>query len=355
MKLNQQNVMQLVYKISFLFAAAVLFSCSSTQQTATSAVKDGKYDGLTSAASEADELKEIFESIKILNCVAYYDKYNFSLNDQIQAEQISDIDLAEYGHVKSYFNDKASGTATIVTKSMSKVLLLTSAHVLNFPHTIVTYYYDSFGNKTNYVENLSVKIKQDNYIADFPQSSKIEILAIDKKRDLALIGSDVKIENIAKYKSLQCKLGNSDDLEWGNLVYIFGYPMNRKMVSRGIISLIESDKNNVFLTDAVFNKGMSGGIVLALRDGIPNFELVGIVRSTAAESNIILKPEGISDDSPDIPPGPYSGNIFVNRELEIKYGITKIVAVNSIKEFFDENKLMLRNKGYSTQYFTDNN
>ena len=47
---------------------------------------------------------------------------------------------------------------------------------------------------------------------------------------------------------------------------------------------------NIFLVDAVFNRGYSGGIVLAIRDGVPNFELVGLVKSVPAEYEYVMKP-----------------------------------------------------------------
>ena len=68
-----------------------------------------------------------------------------------------------------------------------------------------------------------------------------------------------------------------------------GFPMNYKMVSNAIVSSPNYDGKGGFLIDAVVNKGFSGGVVLAIKDGIPNFELVGIIRAVPEENEYLLR------------------------------------------------------------------
>ena len=66
--------------------------------------------------------------------------------------------------------------------------------------------------------------------------------------------------------------------------------MGHKMITRGIVSNTRDDKSDSFLIDALFNRGFSGGIILAIRDGVPNFELVGMAKSVSAKNEYLLTP-----------------------------------------------------------------
>ncbi|MCK7529466.1 MAG: hypothetical protein MZV64_73895 [Ignavibacteriales bacterium] len=50
------------------------------------------------------------------------------------------------------------------------------------------------------------------------------------------------------------------------------------MVTKAIVSNPSRDESGSFLVDAVVNNGMSGGLVLAIKDGVPNFEMVGMIQ-----------------------------------------------------------------------------
>lgn len=126
-----------------------------------------------------------------------------------------------------------------------------------------------------------------------------------------------------------------------------GYPMGHKMITKGIVSSPNRDKKGTFLTDAPFNRGFSGGAVLAIRDGVPNFELVGLAKSVSATSNFVLTPSKDFDQSLYDPGNPYDGEIFVDMKTDIRYGITTVISTEMIKEFFEKNDAIFRNKGYN--------
>jgi hypothetical protein len=93
------------------------------------------------------------------------------------------------------------------------------------------------------------------------------LIAADKERDLALIGK-VSEWNISNLTFFPYNLGHSEDLEWGSFVYMMGY----QMITKGIISRPEPFSEDSFLVDAVANEGFSGSSVIAVKDGVPNFD-----------------------------------------------------------------------------------
>jgi len=122
--------------------------------------------------------------------------------------------------------------------------------------------------------------------------------------------------------------------------------MNYQMITKALVSSPNRDSEGSFLLDAVVNKGYSGGIVLAIRDGVPNFELVGIVQWVPEEKNNIIIPGKRKDDEPYNSLIPYDGELFVKRDSEIKYGIAKIISTETIQNFVENNKQNLYDQGY---------
>ena len=140
--------------------------------------------------------------------------------------------------------------------------------------------------------------------------------------------------------------GAARELEWGSFVYLFGYPSGYKMVTKGIVSSPRKDRFDTFLIDAVFSRGFSGGIALAIRDGVPNFELVGMVKLVSARTSYVLVPEkddGVVEYDPTVP---YDGQIFVERKTEIEYGVTQAISVEMIRDFLESHRASLKAQGY---------
>ncbi len=99
---------------------------------------------------------------------------------------------------------------------------------------------------------------------DGPGGGEFEVIAKDRKKDLAILGRQYVGDPYQLIKPLKIPMGNPKDLEWGSFVYIIGYPMGHKMVTKGIISNPRDDESNSFLIDALFHRGFSGGIILAI-------------------------------------------------------------------------------------------
>ncbi|MBL1214007.1 MAG: trypsin-like peptidase domain-containing protein [Ignavibacteriae bacterium] len=329
----------------------LLSSCSGNKSITTTNTYDGKYDGVEPNEGAVQSFDEMWKSVKLINSIAYYNSYSFSYEENITDEKFyqNKVELKQFP--KSFYTDNSAGTAVILTNNNGNLLLLTCAHVVNFPDTVITYYADKSGEPLESIESFSIKIDQDNYVSDLPNNGYVKIIAFDDGIDAALLGGKFLSDKLLKHKPLQFNYGNSDEIDWGNKVYIFGYPMNRKMITSGMVSLYESNPDDYFLIDAVFNRGMSGGVVMAVRDGAPNYEIVGMIKSSPADSKIVVKPFGIDDEYSNIPKGVFKGKLKIEIEKEMKYGISKVISINAIKNFVAENSDLINDAGYQLPRF----
>jgi len=165
-----------------------------------------------------------------------------------------------------FAHESKSDTATTIYHQNGKVALITCAHVVNFPDTVFSFISDSIGNVTPYLESILIKDNQAIYVAGFPRGSKLKIIVMDEKLDLAIIGRDYYSLNNYIFPVFSYSIGKARELEWGTFVYLFGYPMNYQMITKALVSSPNRDDNGSFLVDAVIHERFSGGIVLAIKD-----------------------------------------------------------------------------------------
>jgi hypothetical protein len=129
-----------------------------------------------------------------------------------------------------------------------------------------------------------------------------------------------------------------------------GYPLGQLMVTRAIVSNPDKANKGRFLTDALYNRGISGSPVLAIRDGVPNFEWVGMATSAAAQQIYYIKP---GDNAPQYinPEAVYIDELFVDKYRSINYGVTFNVSIESIVTLIRRNSSLLERKGYNPDRF----
>ncbi|NHZ87281.1 MAG: hypothetical protein GWP19_15665, partial [Planctomycetia bacterium] len=174
----------------------------------------------------------------------------------------------------------------------------------------------------------------------------------DKEHDLALLSKRTLHDPFQEIRQFKYPFGESSDLELGSFVYIIGYPMGHKMITKGIVSNTRDDKSDSFLIDALFNRGFSGGIILAIRDGVPNFELVGMAKSVSARNQLILTPAPLDGQLEYEPYFPYTGDVYVRKYDDINYGITYTISTDEILDFLKRNETQLLQKGFNFNYLT---
>ncbi len=324
--------------LSFLF----FYSCSSfIKDTAYPTLSDGEYDSEFPYKNSSNQLEEISKSVRMLNVMAFYQGFMFDKNYNLKRSNLSGDVLEDAASKYFNFHKTSSGTATIIYNSLGKIVLLTCAHIIDYPDTIITYYLNEDGTKSDVIESISFKADQNNYIPELPANEELEIVTSDNKLDVAILSASIKQPEIKNFPVMNYPIGYARELEWGSFVYAFGYPLGQRMVTKGIVSNPDFDGRGGFLIDAVFNKGFSGGIVLAIRDGVPNFELVGLVKSVPAEIEYVLQPSDKNVQKGINPIIPYEGDIYVEMKKSLRQGVTKVVPIESIVEYLKRNQKIL--------------
>ena len=299
---------------------------------------DNKYDSDFASNVNSSPLNRISNSVKMLNSIAYYESYLISYDNKITLKDLNGLDINSVAIKKVHSTETASGTATIIYSKNGRAALLTCSHIINFPDTLFSFHKIDSGSDTKYLESITIKIGQTNLLPELTVSSEVEIIAIDNEADIALIGCETNSTNSGDFLSINTQWGNSNELDWGTKVYILGYPLNNKMITSGLVSPPQISGKNYFFVDAVFNRGFSGGIVLAVRDGAPNFEIVGMVKSGTVHRKFNLVPDYNNPDFTYLPQIPYKDNLLVEEEKEMKYGVTKIMPVETIIDFLEINE-----------------
>ncbi len=328
--------------------AFAVWSCSTVQPSVSRApVVDGKYDSEFPSSPTSSYLERIAESVQRLNSIAYYKTYFFSPQEKFRATDINDGVLNAHEHNSVYANSSTSGTATIISSSSRKIAFLTCAHIVAFPETLITFFPGPDRNPSPFVATLSVLKRTALYVATLPEGGTVDVLALDRVNDLAVVGHTYESSQPLLPPVLSYPLGSSEELQWGTFLYLFGYPAGTKVITRGIVSSPNKDKRHSYVVDAVFGRGFSGGICLALRDGVPNFELVGMIKMVPAHTSYVLTPgRDRQADELDLDL-PYTGQIFIERRTEIEYGITQAISAETIRDFLDSHLLDLSQLGYS--------
>lgn len=329
------------------FTLILIFNaCSSSGITNHSFLSDGKYDPSIGDVNPAEELNKVSQSIKLISSIAFYKKYSFPSNANYKLKDINKSILEDFSTSVSTFNRDASGTAIIIDKNENSVLLLSCAHILSFPDTLVSYYSYKSGIKSDYVESIAFKVGQSNY-ASFTESGEIQIIKMNEEIDGALLLGKTKSASNIDLSIFPYKFGNSSDLEWGTFVFVFGFPLHNKSITTGIISKPEKSNQKFFVLDAAVNRGSSGSPVIALRDGIPNFELVGIISWVPSDKLIYIRPSYLENNQQYQTDSKYAGDLYISETENIRYGITKAVMIDEIKKFILENSELLTRQKFN--------
>ena len=336
---------------SLFLAVLFLSACSSPQylQTVKQEKGDGKYDSEFPAKPTDSYIYTMSRSIRLISSLTFYRTYSFRKSDLITRDEINSVDfnIEQRAAVTAITQKPSSGTATIIFAEQRKVLVLTCAHVVYEPDTMISYFLEETGGRSQFVQTFSIKLKQNIHINGLPRGENPEIIFMDRKKDLALIGKDLYQSPQKRLPVFPFKWGAAKELKWGSFVYLMGFPSGKKMVSTAIVSDPNRSGDHNFLIDASLHRGVSGGIILALRDGPPHFEWVGIVNALAAQNQYVLRPDpatGITDLNRN---KPYEGDIFIDRRMSVSYGVTYAISIEAIRSFIRSAQKRLTLKGFN--------
>ncbi len=333
-------------KKAFLAVLLIFLGCTQAPvQIPLTIPRDGLYDSAYPYTDVAHQLDRVSRSVLKIYFTAFYNNYFFSPDDSVSNGDLPAALAEKRYERKISFNRSSFGTATVIASEDGRSLLLSCAHIGNFPDTIRTWYSDEAG-LSNRLESVAIKTRS-NFFADHDQlKGNLRLIASDKTRDIALFGHEQTGSDIFPVSVFPFPFGRMDKVTWGSLVYLMGYPIGHKMVTQALVSLDEDDGNNSFLVDALFNKGFSGGVVLAVMDGIPNFELVGLAKSISAQTDYYLAPDSRDVLHYSTNPNAYEGNIYIVPKRTLHYGVTYCVTVDAITDFLRFSKAKIRRLGY---------
>jgi len=328
---------------------------------------DGNYDSEFPTKPVSEYLINISKSVHLLSVLAFYQSYHFERESNIRKEDLHNIDLESEAAEKHVFEQPASGTASLVYLDNKRIAFLTCAHIVNFPDTVINYYRTLDKKETEIVKSYIYKVRQTNNVINQPVAYDFKILAMDEINDIAIIGKEViggaeyRLQSEMDKRSrpplvvLETPIGKSEDLQFGTFVYVMGFPQAKKMVSTAMVSSPDYDNNYSFILDATLQKGISGGLVFAIRDGVPNFEFVGITKAISGTSEYTLVPDRKINFSEWELYKPYDGKLYLEKRDLSQPGMTFAVGIETILEFINDNENKLLKAGYFKDKFFERN
>ncbi len=327
-----------------LVSTVIGSSCSGPKQTS----QPFSESGYTTSFPQRDmsgDLQYLFHSVKRITSTAFYNTYILAPTPSIYDRNISQSRLEKLAVRQTYTNHSSAGTALVLSTSESRVLLLTCAHVITFPDTVVQFYPAERSGQLRPLKFVAFKDRQTNLLIDNESLGYFDVIAVDQKKDLALLGLYTQVQQVGKVTPMDFPAGNAKNLKMGSFTYTLGYPKGYPMITHAIVGDVMRSSYGAFLIDASFNRGFSGGVVMALKGSRQHLEWVGIANSSSATTEYKLKPDerDIKDENlNDL----YDGPIILRQQNSIDYGITKVIPINLVQEFIRDNQKVIRERGY---------
>ena len=75
-----------------------------------------------------------------------------------------------------------------------------------------------------------------------------------------------------------------------------------------------------------------------------------MVKSVPAEYQYLLQPITKEHELEFNPLIPYKGDIYIQKEQVLRMGITRVIGIETVKEFVRRNETFLKSKGFSIKY-----
>lgn len=314
----------------FVIISGLLLSCAAPPKQGT------RPDYFEYKKMIRDGFSTINKTIFKVYSAADYETFTFPSDSQVRKENLGAIDESNYPTNTN--TETTRGTTTLIHGDDKKQIFLSSYHIFNYPDTVFDYYYRDDGTRTPFIAQLSVKTGQKHIIKKHGESMAVELVAYNKKQDIAFITGDVKTNATTRGQQTQVNMVSEKALRTGTEVFVSGFPSGYSMVTRGLLSKPLTDKTSKVLIDAPFNKGYSGAPFFILSPDCRCFKLAGIVTSSALTKKNILVPEFQRNEKTYDPKSIYTDPTYVNQDKRIKYGVTFGTGINTIEAFYTNNK-----------------
>jgi len=222
---------------------------------------------------------------------------------------------------------KGGGLIIDIDLNRKGYCILTSSHLVSPPDTVDVYYQDESGKPTDVL--FARHVLRKTTIAVRGRSNWLSngnLIADDKANDIAIIY--VETDN-ALGNAFGNPIGYDMNLDWGDWVFLFGYPNGIKQMSGGWIS--KSPYPGTFAIDAAIRFGFSGGPLFVLTSD-HKLAYVGMIKSAPRRTLDYITPGS------EMPIG-YMLNeedfyaLKVTRENLVEYGTAYCVAPKTIRRF----------------------
>lgn len=329
--------MQKLRAISFVFLSSLLlFSCSSNKQiTETGA----DFNENNSSTKLLETINKISPSILKLDVLVFYKSWYFEEETLMQLDAIDFNNIDDECDFSEITSESVSGTAIVLMSNAYLCGIITCAHVVDYPDTIYTYH----DVNNTIIRSVSIKQEQNIYESGRSLENKIEIIAMDSKSDLALLKKSIAANEVIP-PVFSLKTGRAEALNWGSKIYVLGYPRGKLMITDGIVSVDKSIKKR-FISDALFNKGISGSPVFGLQEGSSDYVWLGMASSAASQNINFLEPIESSKNFNNLQVKVNEGAIINNIQL-INYGLTYSISMEEIITFVDLHRQEISSAGF---------
>lgn len=275
------------------------------------------------------DLEAILKSVKKIYSVSSYTTWQFRREQNVSGYGIMSERFKKLAMGVISTSETASGTATVIRWVNKKLTLLTCAHIVHSPDTLISYFEPVDGDPARYIQSISIKEKQENWIRDFSVCGSFPVVLMNNESDIAIL--EKSCESLTDtIPVLQCQPADARLVDYGHLVYIIGYPHGNLMITNGLASPLPKRPDGEFTVDALLNKGYSGGIVLAVSQD-EQFLFAGMVERVISENLSFLKPAGDQLRTPEWIP--YTGAVHTGNTEIMNYGLNQIIPVNKIMRY----------------------
>ncbi|MBN2731738.1 MAG: trypsin-like peptidase domain-containing protein [Balneolaceae bacterium] len=338
------NTRYILYAIVFL----VIYSCVSSNSSRLPYFnpEKGFYTSSFPTKDVSPQLTRIQQSVLRITSTSIYTTYFFGDDINLTVEMLKEKDINKMQLRKSTIDQSKAGTAISILQNDRYTALVTAAHVLDAPDTLISYKQGVNIPQNKYISSVGIKLKQRNYLHTFNNLLEIDVMAVNPFDDLALIRVR-NGENDFQAPPLRMKTGAAMKLQFGSFIYVIGYPLGSAMVTRGIVSAPNYDNQGNFLTDALFNHGISGGLIVASRDNFNSLEWVGMSITASASEQYFLVPDPTKKQQYRNLET-YADTAFITRKNIINYGVTQATPIEKVLRFLYSNEDKLNRMGLSS-------
>jgi S1-C subfamily serine protease len=305
-------------------------------------------------------LERALGAVVRIHAEGWYDHYLFAeesapLSSHLETGALGTILASAIDTVRA--STARAATAAIIAATDDRITLVTTDHAIDFPAMVVEHYgRQERGDPAEGrpVERIAMKVRQTSAVIGLDNVDPFEVLTRDEQLDLALLGvarvfADAPLLPLAppppRVPVLDPRVGDPRSLSWGSFVYVVGHPGGFRMVTRGIVSEPDRNPDGAFLIDGLWNEGMSGAPILAIRGDNGAFEWVGVAQAAAARMAYRFVPEEGAERTQD-PRRPYLGPLYLQEVEEIRPGISFSIPVTTVRRFIDQSRPLLVELGY---------